>query len=98
MVTPNKENQMNALAQQWTVTNEELPGISKTHIEMLTELLRDINLEKRMETLIKAENFLKGDEFNKETLQAIRTELDEELMLVRKMLFMVDQAQYFGEL
>ncbi|HXH74550.1 MAG TPA: hypothetical protein VNJ08_06270 [Bacteriovoracaceae bacterium] len=89
---------MTTLAQQWTVSSEDKPGITKQHMEMLIDLLRDVNLEKRMETLIKAQNFMKEDDFNKETLQSIRTELDEELMNIRKMLFMVDQAQYFGEI
>lgn len=90
---------MNALAQQlFTETPNEIPAVSKTHIEMLIDLLRDIDLEKRMETLIKAENFLTNDEFNKEALVTIRSELDDELMLIRKMIFMVDQAQYFGEI
>jgi hypothetical protein len=87
---------MNALAQQWNETTKSIPEFARTHIEMLTGLLRDVQLEKRMETLIKAENFLKEDDFNKENLDLIRNELNEELMLIRKMIFMVDQAQYFG--
>lgn len=74
-----------------------IPEEAISHIEVLTELLRDVNLEQRMETLIKAECFLKKEEESKDQLQLIRNELEEELFKMRKMIFMVERAQYLIE-
>ncbi len=86
---------MNALAIKNNVSsiNEE----AKTHIVILTELLRDIDLEGRMNTLIKAEEFIKEEKANEIQLQSIRVDLEEELTKMRKMIFMVEKAQYLLE-
>ncbi len=69
-----------------------------THIEILTDLLRDIDLEKRMETLIKTENILREskimDPESKAELESIRTDLVGDLNQVKLMLCMVEKAQY----
>ena len=86
---------MSALALQNTVSS--ISEEAKTHIVILTELLRDVDLEGRMMTLIKAEEFIKGDEYNEIQLQSIRSDLEHELVKVRKMVMMVEKAQYVLE-
>lgn len=65
---------------------------ARTHIEILTELLRDIDIEKRMETLIKADGLLK-EGLSRDKLLLIREDLEGDLMNVKKMIFMVEKAQ-----
>ncbi|MBA2403519.1 MAG: hypothetical protein H0V66_02010 [Bdellovibrionales bacterium] len=84
---------MNALAIKNTLTTT-LSEEAKTHIVVLTELLRDVNLEGRMMTLIKAEEFIKEEEVNEIQLQSIRVDLELELIKMRQMIFMVEKAQY----
>ncbi len=86
---------MNALAIQSTVTS--ISEEAKSHITILSELLRDIDLEARMMTLIKAEEFIQEKEVNELQLQSIRVDLELELKKVRKMIFMVEKAQYVLE-
>ena len=75
---------MNALAIQSTVTS--ISEEAKSHIEILSELLRDIDLEARMMTLIKAEEFIQEKVVNELQLQSIRVDLELELKKVRKMI------------
>jgi len=70
---------------------------AKTHITILTELLRDVDLEARMLTLIKAEEFIKEECLNQIQLQSIQVDLELELDKMKKMIFMVEQAQYVLE-
>ena len=77
---------MSALAIQTTSQEAE------THISILCELLREIDLEARMMTLIKAEEFLQKEDVNQ--LEFIRMDLEFELTKMRKMIFMVEKAQY----
>ena len=86
---------MNALAIQSTVTS--ISEEAKSHITILSELLRDIDLEARMMTLIKAEEFIQEKEVNELQLQSIRVDLELELKKVRKMIFMIEKAQYVLE-
>ena len=86
---------MNALAIQSTVTS--ISEEAKSHITILSELLRDIDLDARMMTLIKAEEFIQEKEVNELQLQSIRVDLELELKKVRKMIFMVEKAQYVLE-
>ena len=86
---------MNALAIQSTVTS--ISEEAKSHIEILSELLRDIDLEARMMTLIKAEEFIQEKVVNELQLQSIRVDLELELKKVRKMIFMIEKAQYVLE-
>ena len=86
---------MNALAIQSTVTS--ISEEAKSHITILSELLRDIDLEARMMTLIKAEEFIQEKVVNELQLQSIRVDLELELKKVRKMIFMVEKAQYVLE-
>lgn len=66
---------------------------AKTHITLLTELLRDVDLEARMMTLIKAEEILCEPEINNELqLQSIRGDLEIEMQKLNKMLHMVESA------
>jgi hypothetical protein len=85
---------MNALALPIIEERKLISEEARTHIEILTELLRDVDLEKRMETLIKADNYLKRDSIDNECLEDIRLNLEMELMKVRKMIFMVEMASY----
>ena len=85
---------MNALALQ---TVSSISEEAKTHITILSELLRDIDLEARMMTLIKVDEFIQEDEVNDIQLQSIRVDLELELKKVRKMIFMVEKAQYVLE-
>jgi len=78
-------------------TTEKLSDEAKTHIVVLTELLRDVDLEARMMTLIKAEEFLSGEEMNEIQLQSIRVDLELELTKMRKMIHSVERAQYILE-
>lgn len=87
---------MSALA----IQNNTVPAIpeeAKTHISILTDLLRDVDLEARMMTLIKCEEFIKEEQMNEIQLQSIRTDLELELNKMRQMIFMVEQAQYILE-
>ena len=86
---------MNALAIQSTVTS--ISEEAKSHITILSELLRDIDLEARMMTLIKAEEFIQEKVVNELQLQSIRVDLELELKKVRKMIFMIEKAQYVLE-
>jgi hypothetical protein len=70
-----------------------IPNEAQQHIEILTELLRDVDLEQRMYTLIKAEEFLDGQETNNVQLQLIRSDLEIELKKMQQMIFIVDKAQ-----
>lgn len=65
---------------------------ARTHIEILSELLREIDLEKRMETIIKTDGLLK-EGLSQDKLQRIQQDLEGDLMNVKKMIFMVEQAQ-----
>ena len=87
---------MSALELQTTTTS--LSEEAKTHIVVLTELLRDVDLEARMMTLIKAEEFLSEQELNEIQLQSIRADLEHELTKMRKMIHLVERAQYVLEL
>ena len=75
-------------------TPSSLSEEAKTHILVLTDLLRDVDLEARMMTLIKAEEFLSEEQTNEIQLQSIRIDLELELNKMRKMVFMVEKAQY----
>jgi hypothetical protein len=86
---------MSALALQNTVSS--ISEEAKTHIVILTELLRDVDLEGRMMTLIKAQDFLTEEVPNEIQLQSIRSDLEYELVKMRKMIFMVEKAQYVLE-
>jgi hypothetical protein len=86
---------MSALALQNTVSS--ISEEAKTHIIILTELLRDVDLEGRMMTLIKAQDFLTEEVPNEIQLQSIRSDLEYELVKMRKMIFMVEKAQYVLE-
>lgn len=86
---------MNALAIKNTTST--ITEEAKTHILILTELLRDVDLEGRMQTLIKAEEFINEEVANEIQLQSIRVDLEHELNKVRKMVFMVEKAQYLLE-
>jgi hypothetical protein len=86
---------MSALALQNTVSS--ISEEAKTHIVILTELLRDVDLEGRMMTLIKAQDFLTEEVPNEIQLQSIRFDLEYELVKMRKMIFMVEKAQYVLE-
>lgn len=90
---------MNALALRFDPESslKEIPEVATNHLEVLVELLRDVNLEKRMMTLIKAEGILREGDYDKSTLESIRTDLEEDLQLMRKMIFMVEQVRYFTE-
>ncbi len=72
----------------------DLQEEAKTHMTILTELLRDVNLEARMMTLIKAEEFISEKEMNEIQLQSIRIDLELELTKLKMMLCMVERAQY----
>lgn len=88
----NKDYYMSALdLRNMTLT---ISDEAKTHITVLTELLRDVDLESRMMTLIKAEEFLSGEEMNEIQLQSIRVDLEVELTKIRKMIHSVERAQY----
>lgn len=65
---------------------------AKTHITILTELLRDVDLEARMMTLIKAEDFLCEAENNEQQLQSIKSDLEIEVQKLNQMIFMVEKA------
>ena len=65
---------------------------AQTHITILTELLRDVDLEARMMTLIKAEDFLCEPETNGIQLRSIKNDLEIELQKLNQMIFMVDRA------
>ncbi len=66
---------------------------AKTHITLLTELLRDVDLEARMMTLIKAEDLLIEPNMNNEIqLQSIRGDLEIEMQKLNQMLTMVESA------
>lgn len=86
---------MNALDLQIIPTS--ISEEAKTHIVILTELLRDVDLEARMMTLIKAEEFIQEEVVNDIQLQSIRVDLELELKKVRKMIFMLEKAQYVLE-
>lgn len=86
---------MNALDLQ--ITGSSISEEAKTHIVILTELLRDVDLEARMMTLIKAEEFIQEEVVNDIQLQSIRVDLELELKKVRKMIFMIEKAQYVLE-
>lgn len=83
---------MSALKLENTVSS--IAEEAKTHIIILSELLRDVDLEGRMMTLIKTEEFIQGEELNELQLQSIRSDLEFELVKVRKMILMVEKAQY----
>ena len=70
-----------------------IPNEAQQHIEILTELLRDVDLEQRMYTLIKAEEFLDGQETNNIQLQLIKNDLNQELKKMQQMIFIVEKAQ-----
>jgi hypothetical protein len=70
---------------------------AKSHITILTELLRDVDLESRMMTLIKAEEFIQDEVIHELQLQSIRIDLELELNKMRQMIFMVEKAQYLLE-
>ncbi len=93
-LTIHKDIPMNALA----IPNNliSISEEAKTHMVILTELLRDIDLEGRMMTLIKAEEFIQGEEVNELQLESIRLDLEMELTKIRKMVFMVEKAQYYS--
>ena len=92
---------MNALAIKKNHTNLSIQDEARTHIEILSDLLRDIDLEKRMGTLIQTENLIKewnqGEEENKTKLESIRLELEGDLQQVRLMIHMVEKAQFLIE-
>lgn len=78
-----------------------IPKEAVDHIQLLSELLREINLEKRMETVMKTDGLIKhwgnGGIQSLSELESIRTDLEEEFKQLRLMIFMVEQAQYFIE-
>jgi hypothetical protein len=78
-------------------TLNTIPNEAKENISILTELLRDIDLEGRMITLIKAKEFIDGQETNELQLQSIRADLELELVKMKKMIFMVEKTQYILE-
>jgi hypothetical protein len=87
---------MGALEIQKTSTT--IPNEALEHISILTELLRDVDLEGRMMTLIKAEDFLGGQETSQLQLESIRTDLELELDKMKKMIFIVEKAQHILDL
>lgn len=86
---------MGALEIQKTINT--IPNEVKEHILILSELLRDVDLESRMMTLIKAEDFLCGEENGEQHLQSIRTDLELELNKMKTMICVVEKAQYVLE-
>ncbi|HXH31964.1 MAG TPA: hypothetical protein VNJ01_14235 [Bacteriovoracaceae bacterium] len=70
-----------------------VPGDAKLHVEHLSELLRDVDLEARMMTLIKAHEFVKENESNEILLRSIRADLEVERSKMNKMIFVIEQAQ-----
>lgn len=63
---------------------------AKTHISILTDLLRDVDLEARMMTLIKVEDYLLEPEtFH---LESIKHDLEIEKNKLNMMLLMVEKA------
>ncbi len=86
---------MNALAIQNNISS--ISEEAKSHIIILSELLRDVDLESRMMTLIKVEEVIQEEVLNEIQLQSIRVDLELELKKVKKMIFMVEKAQYVLE-
>lgn len=78
-------------------SKRHFPEIAQEHVEVLIELLRDVNLEKRMETLIKAQHlFDQPDSLLVDAqLDSIRSDLEEYKLQLRQMIFMVDKAQHY---
>ncbi len=82
---------MSALTIQNFSSNKEE---AKEHIVVLTELLRDVDIEGRMTILMKADQLVDEKEMNEVLLQSVRIDLEQELNKMRKMIFMVEKAQY----
>lgn len=90
-----KDYKMNALAIENNIST--ISEEAKSHLIILSELLRDVDLESRMMTLIKVEEVIQEEVLNEIQLQSIRVDLELELKKVRKMIFMVERAQYVME-
>jgi hypothetical protein len=92
---------MSAIAIQGIAGQNGNFEVVKTHLEMLIENLRDVDLERRMITIIEADTLLGewgGEEgtdatFNEVKLQGIRKNLEEEFEQIRRMLFLVERLQ-----
>lgn len=88
---------MSALALKIMEEEKNVPEIAHKHVEVLVELLRDVNLEKRMETLIKAQHLIKESRTSvvDAQLESIRNDLEEYDLQLRQMIFMVEKAKHF---
>lgn len=86
---------MSALQLQWNESTTVMPELSKTHIEVLIELLRNIDYGKRTEMLIDAQSMLTDTEEIEIKFQTLRMDLEMELSQIRRMILMVEKAEYF---
>ncbi len=88
---------MSALALQLSEEECLIPELAHKHVEVLVELLRDVNLEKRMETLIKAQHLFEvpAKSVVDAQLDSIRSDLEEYDLQLRQMIFMVEKAQHY---
>lgn len=83
---PTRERRMDTL---------KMPEISTSHLEVLVELLSGTDMSKRTETLIDAQSLLTDPEGIEMKFKSIRKDLEEELKLIRQMIFMVERAEEF---
>lgn len=75
------------------MNTNKMSEISTSHLEVLVELLRNIDMGKRTETLIDAQSLLTEPQAVEMKFKSIRKDLEEELMLIRQMIFMVEKAE-----
>lgn len=92
MVSPNATWKLHQTRERRMNTNT-MSEISKSHLEVLVELLSSIDMGKRTETLIDAQSLLTEPEAVEMKFKSIRKDLEEELMLIRQMIFMVNKAE-----
>lgn len=77
------------------MNTNKMPEISTSHLEVLVELLSSIDMGKRTETLIDAQSLLDNPEAVEMKFKSIRKDLEDELMMIRRMIFMVEKAEEF---
>jgi hypothetical protein len=91
---------MSAIAIQRNVSPRENFDLIQNHLEMLIEELRDVDLERRMITIIEADSLL--NDLGEKTLeietceiklQEVRRNLEEELGQIQRMLFIVNRLE-----
>lgn len=75
----------------------KMSEISTSHLEVLVELLRSVDMGKRTETLIDAQSLLSEPGAVEGKFKSIRKDLEDELMLIRQMIFMVEKAEEFKD-